>query len=199
MDSLRAFFHQIGSFDGLQQLIGAGGLIILVGIVYAETGLLVGFFLPGDSLLITAGFVASTKPELLQLWALLTALPLAAICGDSTGYLIGRKTGEALYNRPRSRMFHPDKLLRTKAFYDRYGPATVAFARFMPFARTFAPVGLGLVDEPDRLLFRAHSVRPAAHGEGADPGDSALGAAGGAARAAGQEGCGGGAASGRGR
>jgi membrane-associated protein len=115
-------------------------------IVFAETGLLIGFFLPGDSLLVTAGFVSATFPDVLTLWEVIVALCIAAIVGDSTGYYIGKKAGQALYNRPQSRFFRRDHLLKTKAFYEKYGGITIVLARFIPFARTFAPVVAGIGD-----------------------------------------------------
>jgi membrane-associated protein len=145
VESLHHIITLLTTVEGLTELIRWGGLALLVAIVFAETGLLVGFFLPGDSLLVTAGFVAATT-EVLDLWQVLIALSAAAIIGDSTGYAIGRRAGAALYNRPRTRFFHRDRLLATKAFYDRYGGITIIAARFLPFARTFAPVVAGIAE-----------------------------------------------------
>lgn len=143
MEALGHFIHLITTVEGISEIIRFGGLMLLIVIVFAETGLLVGFFLPGDSLLVTAGFLAATT-DVLDIWSVLVALSVAAILGDSTGYYIGRKAGAALYNRPHSRFFHRDRLLATKAFYDKYGGMTIILARFMPFARTFAPVVAGV-------------------------------------------------------
>lgn len=143
MELLRDFLHLIGTVEGLTELIRWGGLAALIAIVFSETGLLVGFFLPGDSLLVTAGFVCATTGAL-ELWHLLVFLSLAAIVGDSTGYAIGKRAGPPLYSRPDSRFFKREHLLRTKAFYERYGGMTIVLARFMPFARTFAPVVAGV-------------------------------------------------------
>jgi membrane-associated protein len=145
LDSIGNFVHLITTVEGISEIIRFGGLMLLVLIVFAETGLLVGFFLPGDSLLVTAGFLAATT-DVLDIWSVLTALSVAAIIGDSTGYYIGKKAGAALYNRPRSRFFHRDRLLATKAFYEKYGGMTIIVARFMPFARTFAPVVAGVAE-----------------------------------------------------
>ena len=145
MESLQHIIALLTTVEGLTELIRWGGLLLLVAIVFAETGLLVGFFLPGDSLLVTAGFVAATT-EVLDIWQVLIALAAAAIIGDSTGYAIGRRAGVALYNRPRTRFFHRERLLATKAFYDRYGGLTIIVARFLPFARTFAPVVAGIAE-----------------------------------------------------
>jgi membrane-associated protein len=143
------YLHQIiallTTVEGLTELIRWGGLMLLVAIVFAETGLLVGFFLPGDSLLVTAGFVAGTT-DVLDIWHVLAALSGAAIIGDSTGYAIGKRAGAALYQRPSSRFFNRERLLATKAFYDRYGGITIIVARFLPFARTFAPVVAGVAE-----------------------------------------------------
>ena len=145
MEAFGHFIHLITTVEGISEIIRYGGLLLLIFIVFAETGLLVGFFLPGDSLLVTAGFLAATT-DVLDIWSVLVALSLAAILGDSTGYYIGKKAGAALYNRPRSRFFHRDRLLATKAFYDKYGGMTIILARFMPFARTFAPVVAGVAE-----------------------------------------------------
>jgi membrane-associated protein len=145
LEALGHFIHLITTVEGISEIIRFGGLMLLIVIVFAETGLLVGFFLPGDSLLVTAGFLAATT-DVLEIWSVLAALSVAAILGDSTGYYIGRTAGAALYNRPRSRFFHRDRLLATKAFYDKYGGMTIILARFMPFARTFAPVVAGVAE-----------------------------------------------------
>ena len=145
METLKEFLHLISSVEGITEIIRWGGLGILIAIVFAETGLLIGFFLPGDSLLVTAGFVAATT-GVLDLTQLLVWLSIAAIVGDSTGYLIGKKAGVALYDRPDSRWFKRKHLLETKAFYEKYGSMTIVLARFVPFARTFAPVVAGIAE-----------------------------------------------------
>lgn len=126
------------------ELVAWAGLAGLAFIVFAETGLLVGFFLPGDSLLITAGlFAARGDFEIVSLCAVLSA---SAIVGDATGYWIGKRAGAALYHRQQSWWFRREHLLRTKAFYDAHGGKTIVIARFMPFARTFAPVVAGIAE-----------------------------------------------------
>jgi membrane-associated protein len=145
LESIGNFIHLITTVEGISEIIRFGGLMLLILIVFAETGLLVGFFLPGDSLLVTAGFLAATT-DVLAIWPVLTTLSVAAIVGDSTGYYIGKKAGAALYNRPQSRFFHRERLLSTKAFYEKYGGMTIILARFMPFARTFAPVVAGVAE-----------------------------------------------------
>ncbi len=110
-------------------------------IIFAETGLLVGFFLPGDSLLVTVGIVARISNwDIVTLMLILCA---AAIIGDTVGYWIGAKAGPGLFNRPNSRLFKREHLLKAKAFFDRHGGKTIIIARFMPFARTFVPVVAG--------------------------------------------------------
>jgi membrane-associated protein len=145
LESLGHFIHLITTVEGISEIIRFGGLMLLILIVFAETGLLVGFFLPGDSLLVTAGFLAATT-DILGIGSVLITLSVAAIIGDSTGYYIGKRAGAALYNRPQSRFFHRERLLSTKAFYEKYGGMTIVLARFMPFARTFAPVVAGIAE-----------------------------------------------------
>jgi membrane-associated protein len=123
------------------ELIRLGGLIGLVAIVFAETGLMIGFFLPGDSLLVTAGLFAA-RGDLDIVW-LNAALIAAAILGDATGYWIGLRAGRALYNRPNSLLFRREHLIKTEQFYARHGGKTIVIARFMPIVRTFAPVVAG--------------------------------------------------------
>ncbi len=145
MDSVRDVIYLLTTVEGISEIIRWGGLLLLILIVFAETGLLLGFFLPGDSLLVTAGFLAATT-DVLNIWHVLIVLAAAAIIGDSTGYYVGKKAGAALYNRPRSRFFHRERLLATKSFYEKYGGITIVVARFMPFARTFAPVVAGVAE-----------------------------------------------------
>lgn len=145
MEFIQSVMHYF-SIEGIQEIIAWGGLAILFVIIFSETGLLVGFFLPGDSLLVVAGFVASTKPEILNIWHVLIWLGIAAVAGDSVGYLIGKKAGAALYQREQSRWFRKDHLMKTKAFYEKYGGVTIILARFMPFVRTFAPTVAGVAE-----------------------------------------------------
>ena len=119
-----------------------GGYPALFAIVFTETGLLVGFFLPGDSLLISAGLVAATGA--LNIWWLNAVLIAAAIAGDSVGYSIGRRIGPALFTREKSVLFNPKHVERTRQFYARYGARTIVIARFVPIVRTFAPVVAGV-------------------------------------------------------
>jgi membrane-associated protein len=139
MDWLKHLLHQL---TDVETMVAVGGLSAMTAIVFAETGLMVGFFLPGDSLLVTAGvFAAQGKLSILSLNVLLVA---AAIVGDTVGYWIGRKAGPALFNRPRSRFFNPAHLKRAHDFYEKHGGKTIIIARFMPIVRTFAPVVAGM-------------------------------------------------------
>lgn len=112
-------------------------------IVFAECGLLIGFFLPGDSLLFTAGLL-SANGTLPDLWILLVTIPLAAIAGDQVGYAIGRKAGPAVFKRPDSRFFRQEYVERSSEFFERYGARTIVIARFVPIVRTLAPVMAGV-------------------------------------------------------
>ncbi len=120
-------------------------------IVFAETGLLVGFFLPGDSLLVTLGIVARTAEW--DVVSMMLVLMAAAVFGDTVGYGFGAKTGPAIFNRPSSRWFKRDHLLAAKAFFERHGGKTIVIARFMPFARTFVPVVAGAARMSYRWFF----------------------------------------------
>ncbi len=139
MGFLWDWFHRI--YD-VESLVRVGGLAALTAIVFTETGLFVGFFLPGDSLLVTAGIFAAKGD--LDLWTLNTVLSLAAILGDTTGYVIGFKTGPMIFRREDSLFFHRKHLITAKQFYDQYGGFTIFIARFIPILRTFAPVVAGV-------------------------------------------------------
>lgn len=138
---VESFFRTVYNVPELIRIAGLLGLIV---IVFAETGLMIGFFLPGDSLLITAGLFAYKGD--LNIWTLNIALVLAAIIGDATGYYIGRRTGKALYNRPNSLLFRREHLIKTHEFYEKHGGKTIIIARFMPIVRTFAPVVAGAAE-----------------------------------------------------
>ena len=129
----------------LDALIQWGGYVLLVAIVFAETGLLIGCFLPGDSLLITAGLLAAAGH--LNIWWINVLLIVAAIFGDSVGYAIGARLGPRIFTREKSLLFNPKHVVRTQHFYERYGPKTIVIARFVPIIRTFAPVlaGVGMM------------------------------------------------------
>jgi membrane-associated protein len=137
----------------LDDVIRWGGYVLLVAIVFTETGLLIGFFLPGDSLLITAGLVAATGA--LDIWWLNGLLIAAAIIGDTTGYAIGYRAGPRLFTREQSLLFRPSHIERTRRFYERHGAKTIVIARFVPIVRTFAPVvaGVGQMEYRRFLLY----------------------------------------------
>lgn len=114
-------------------------------IIFAESGLFFGFFLPGDSLLVTAGALAALPTSPFNIWILLPLLFVSAVLGDNVGYWFGRKTGPIIFNRPESRFFKPKYLKQAHDFYEKHGGKTIVLARFMPFVRTFAPIVAGAV------------------------------------------------------
>lgn len=138
-----------GGFLDPKSLIDDVGLWGLFVVVFAESGLLVGFFLPGDSLLFTAGFLASAPSSVdealhLPLGFLLIGTFLAAVAGDQVGYVLGRRAGPAIFRRPNSRFFKHENVDKAQAFFDKYGAKTIVLARFVPIVRTFAPVVAGV-------------------------------------------------------
>jgi membrane-associated protein len=139
METLLDLLHRVHDVEGI---IRWGGLFMIVAIVFAETGLLVGFFLPGDSLLFTAGFLAAAGH--LNIALMLVFVTAAAVAGDQVGYLIGYKTGPRIFQREDSRFFKREHLMRTQAFYEKHGGKTIILARFVPIVRTFAPVVAGV-------------------------------------------------------
>ena len=143
MDVLSEFFHRLRDLRELVQWAGYFGLTM---IIFVETGLLVGFFLPGDSLLVTAGLLSSQPDFGLNVYLLGVILSVAAILGDSLGYLIGKMTGPRIFNRPDSLFFNRRHLERAHAFYEKHGGKTIVLARFMPIVRTFAPVVAGVAE-----------------------------------------------------
>lgn len=130
----------------LEQLLENGGLFVLAAIVFAESGLLIGFFLPGDSLLFIAGFLASEagKNVLPPIPLVIIVTVVAAIVGDQVGYWFGKKVGPALFDRPKSKLFNPSHVVRAHTFLEKYGNRTIVLARFVPIVRTFAPVVAGI-------------------------------------------------------
>jgi membrane-associated protein len=123
-------------------LAGWWGYALLFAVVFSETGLLIGFFLPGDSLLFTVGVVAGAGG--LNIVTINIALMIAAIVGDAVGYLLGRHTGMRIFDRPNSRFFKREHLIRTHEFYEKHGGKTIIYARFIPIIRTFAPFVAGV-------------------------------------------------------
>jgi membrane-associated protein len=138
-------FHRIYDVQGI---ITWGGMFALIAVVFAETGLLVGFFLPGDSLLVTAGvFCTAANPTgkpLLDIVTLNIAVGIAAVVGDQLGFYIGRKSGPKIFKRENSLFFNKKHLMRTHEFYEKHGGKTIIMARFIPIIRTFAPVVAGV-------------------------------------------------------
>ena len=129
-----------------QHLISAFGLLGILAIVFAESGLLIGFFLPGDSLLFTAGLLIAGGTYLhLPLWLLCLLAAAAAIAGDQAGYAFGRRFGPGLFRRPDSRLFKQENLARAHGFFDKYGARSLILARFVPIVRTFTPIVAGAV------------------------------------------------------
>ena len=127
-----------------ESLIETFGTLGIFAIVFAESGLLVGFFLPGDSLLFTAGLLASRGFSNIVL--LMVGSAVAAIVGDQVGYVIGRRAGPALFRRPDSRFFHQKNVQRARDYFEQHGPKTIILARFVPVVRTFAPVVAGVAE-----------------------------------------------------
>jgi membrane-associated protein len=140
---MHSLHELLGPLFNLQELIRTGGYVALTFIVFAETGLLAGFFLPGDSLLVTAGLVCSLENSM-NIFVLNILLVSAAILGDSTGYWIGRQVGPRLFKKEDSLFFKKAHLVRTQAFYAKHGPKTIVLARFVPIVRTFAPTVAGM-------------------------------------------------------
>jgi len=144
----------ITDFLDPEYLVNTFGLAGLLIIVFAECGLLIGFFLPGDSLLFTAGLLCAAGFAGLPLWALLVFTPLAAIAGNLVGYWIGRRAGPAVFNRPDSRFFKAEFVDKSHAFFEKYGARTIVYARFVPIVRTFATVMAGA----SRMNYRVYVI-----------------------------------------
>ncbi len=127
----------------IEQLILTIGLVGLFAMVFAESGLFFGFFLPGDSLLITAGVLSAAEPDHFPIAVVCAGCFVAAVAGDAVGYWSGRRFGRRLYERPESRLFKRSHLEAAAAYYEKHGGKTIVVARFMPFVRTFAPIVAG--------------------------------------------------------
>ena len=140
MDQLIDLFNRLRDVKGL---VAWGGYVGLTAIIFAETGLLIGFFLPGDSLLVTAGLFASQPEFGLNVWLLGSLLTVASVVGNTVGYFIGQMSGPRLFRREESMLFKPRYLRQAHEFYQRHGGKTVILARFMPIVRTFVPVVAG--------------------------------------------------------
>ncbi|MEV4343254.1 VTT domain-containing protein [Actinoplanes sp. NPDC049596] len=144
------------SFLNPEHLISTFGLLGILALVFAESGLLIGFFLPGDSLLFTAGLLVADGTYLKQpLWLMCLLVSMAAVAGDQFGYLFGRRFGPSLFRRPDSRLFKRENLTRASGFFEKYGARSVVLARFVPIVRTFTPIvaGAGHMKYRTFLLF----------------------------------------------
>lgn len=139
MQTIADLLHRL---NNLPELVQWAGLFGLTAIIFSETGLLIGVFLPGDSLLVTAGLLSARG--YLNVYTLTPVLTLAAICGNSVGYFIGRTTGPRIFNRENSLFFNKKHAIRAHKFYEKYGRKTIVLAQFMPIIRTFAPVVAGV-------------------------------------------------------
>jgi membrane-associated protein len=151
MSSLPDLVHQLMD---VRHLVQAGGYVGLTFIIFAETGLLIGFFLPGDSLIVTAGLLSAQPQYGLDIWFLGLLLTIAAIVGNSVGYAIGRYSGPRLFTRDDSMLFKKKHLFRAHAFYEKHGGKTLVIARFMPIVRTFVPVVAGMA----QMNYRAYTA-----------------------------------------
>ena len=133
-----------------QQLLRSFGTIGLFLIIFAESGLLIGFFLPGDSLLFTAGLFASSGR--LNIWVILVGCFVAAVAGDQVGYAFGKRVGPSIFNRPNSRLFKQEHVQRANEYFEEHGAKTIVMARFVPIVRTFAPILAGVGTMPYRTF-----------------------------------------------
>ena len=149
MVTLATVFALLPDWLDPQKLISRGGYLLIFAIIFAGSGLLIGFFLPGDSLLFTAGmFAAGTFHEQFpnvqfNIWIVLAGVFIAAVAGDQVGNAFGNKAGPALFSRPDSRFFKQEHLEKAQEFFDRHGPRAIVLARFVPIVRTFAPFVAG--------------------------------------------------------
>ena len=145
IDHLVAPLQLVSAFGiDIEATISAFGVLGILAIVFAESGLLIGFFLPGDSLLFTAGFLAQVDILKINIHLLVVLLFVAAVLGDSVGYTFGRRVGRKLFTRPNSRLFKQENIQKAEAFYEKHGGKTIIIARFVPVVRTFAPVVAGV-------------------------------------------------------
>ena len=140
--------HVFATFAALgrdpAKLINKYGLIGLFAIIFAESGLLIGFFLPGDSLLFTAGLLSATRIFDQPILVICAVCFVAAVLGDQVGYQFGKRVGPELFDRPKSRLFNPSNVTKAHAFFERHGSKTIIMARFVPIVRTFAPIVAGV-------------------------------------------------------
>lgn len=161
MHAILDFLASLHSPEGIENLIRTGGLFALIAVVFAETGLLIGFFLPGDSLLVTAGVLSSSslngdKP-ILNIFLVNLCLMAAAVLGDQVGFFLGRKTGPKIFDKPDNRFFKKKYALEAHSFYEKHGGKAIILARFVPILRTFVPFIAG-VAEMDYRHFVSYNV-----------------------------------------
>jgi membrane-associated protein len=142
------------AFIDPNHLIDTFGLLGLMVIIFAECGLLIGFFLPGDTLLFSAGLLIATGVFNVSIWLVVALVPLAAVAGNLVGYWIGYQAGPAVFNKPNSRLFRQEHVDRSHQFFERYGARTIVLARFVPIVRTFATVMAGA----SRMRFAAYAA-----------------------------------------
>lgn len=140
--------------EGILQNIGSWALLLVAIIVIAETGLLLGFVLPGDSLLFTVGLLVGSGAIASPIWLACLVIAISAAAGDQLGYFIGYKAGPAIFKRPNSRFFSHNNVVRTQHFFARHGSKAVVFAHFVPVMRTFIPVAAGIGKMPYRFYLR---------------------------------------------
>ncbi len=151
MESITDLLHYLKPDVLINALLDWLGVYVYFGlffIVFAETGLAIGFFLPGDSLLVVSGLMAKTLPDKLNIFLVLIAFLLGSVIGDSVGYWTGRTMGKTLFNREDSFIFKPSRVEKAKKFFDKYGAKTIILARFVPIIRTFAPIVIGATEMP---------------------------------------------------
>ena len=155
--TIGAFGYLTIEHYGIESLISTVGIAGIAGIIFAESGLLIGFFLPGDSLLFTAGFLVQAGVIKFNIFALMGILFVAAIAGDNVGYSFGRRFGRRLFQKKDSLLFHQGNLKRAEDFYKKHGPKTIVIARFVPVVRTFAPIVAG-ISKMDRKTFFIYNL-----------------------------------------
>jgi membrane-associated protein len=146
--------------------LGPWATIGLFAIIFAESGLLIGFFLPGDSLLFTAGLLSTQDEYDLNFWVLMVGCAFFAVLGDQVGYMFGKRVGPALFRRPDSRLFKQEYVQRTKDFFEEHGPKTIVLARFVPIVRTFAPILAGVGEMRYPVFFRYNVIGGVVWGAG---------------------------------
>ncbi len=157
MHELLEFLKTLHTPEGIENLVRTGGLTVLTIIVFAETGLLLGFFLPGDSLLVTAGVLSSRAingdQPILNIYSLNAILMTAAVVGDQVGYFLGRKTGPKIFDKPDNRFFKKKYAVEAHKFYEKHGGIAILLARFIPILRTFVPFIAGVAMMSYRRFF----------------------------------------------